>query len=75
MKKLYTFGLMLLTGVAMAQVPTNFGTNAEDGIIYQTYNLIDHGVVSSVGFQAQNTVPEGQGTWEFLRPGLETICW
>ena len=57
----------------MAQVPTNFGTNAEDGIIYQTYNLIDHGVVSSVRFQAQNTVPEGQGTWEFFTGSYDPV--
>ena len=66
MKKLYTLCLGLLTVSTMAQVPTNFGTNAEDGISYQTYNLIDHGVVSSVRFQAQNSIPEGQGTWEFF---------
>lgn len=65
MKKLYTIFIGLMTVSAVAQVPTNFGSNAEDGIIYQTYNLIDHGVVSSVRFQAQNSIPEGQGTWEF----------
>ncbi len=65
MKKLYTFCLALVTVSAVAQVPTNFGTNAEDGILYQTYNLIDHGVVSSVRFQAQNSVAEGDAVWEF----------
>jgi hypothetical protein len=66
MKTLFTFCISLLTISAFAQVPTNFGSNAEDGISYQTYNLIDHGVVSSVRFQAQNSIPEGQGTWEFF---------
>ena len=65
MKTLYTLGLLLITGVAFSQVPTNFGSNAEDGILYQTYNLIDHGTVSSVRFQAQNAIGEGDGTWEF----------
>jgi hypothetical protein len=65
MKTLYTFVLMLLTGAAMAQVPTNFGSNAEDGITYLEYNMIDHGTVSSVRFQAQNVIAEGDGTWEF----------
>jgi hypothetical protein len=66
MRTLFTFCISVLTLTAYAQVPTNFGTNAEDGISYQTYNLIDHGVVSSVRFQAQNSIPEGQGTWEFF---------
>lgn len=66
MKTLFTFCISLITVSAFAQVPTNFGSNAEDGISYQTYNLIDHGVVSSVRFQAQNSIPEGQGTWEFF---------
>lgn len=65
MKKLYTFGLFLLAGTTMAQLPTNFGSNAADGINYATYNLINHGVVSSVRFQAQNSIAEGDGTWEF----------
>ena len=65
MKKIYTFCLTLFAGAAFAQVPTNFGSNAEDGISYQQYNLIDHGAVSSVRFQAQNTITEGDGTWEF----------
>ena len=71
MKTLYTFGLMLLTGVAMAQVPTNFGSNAEDGIVYQNYNLIDHGSVSSVRFQAQNAIDQGDGLWEFYTGDYE----
>jgi hypothetical protein len=65
MKTLFTFCISLLTLAAIAQVPTNFGTNAEDGIIYQNYNLIDHGVVSSVRFQAQNAISEGTAIWEF----------
>lgn len=65
MKKLSTLFFSLLTVAAVAQVPTNFGSNAEDGILYQTYNLIDHGTVSSVRFQAQNAIAEGDGTWEF----------
>lgn len=71
MKTLYTFGLMLLAGAAMAQVPTNFGSNAEDGILYQQYNLIDHGTVSSTRFQAQNAISEGDGTWEFYTGDYE----
>lgn len=55
----------------MAQVPTNFGSNAEDGITYQTYNLIDHGTVSSVRFMAQNAITEGDGTWEFYTGDYE----
>ncbi len=65
MKTLFTFCISLLTVSAFAQVPTNFGSNAEDGITYQTYNLIDHGAVSSVRFMAQNSIAEGDGTWEF----------
>ena len=65
MKTLFTLGLILISGLAFSQVPTNFGSNAEDGITYQTYNLIDHGSVSSVRFQAQNEIAEGDGTWEF----------
>lgn len=65
MKKRYTLGFLLMAGTTMAQVPTNFGSNAGDGITYSTYNLIDHGVVSSVRFQAQNAISEGEGTWEF----------
>lgn len=65
MKTLFTFCISLLTISAFAQVPTNFGSNAEDGIVYQNYNLIDHGVVSSVRFQAQNAIPEGIAVWEF----------
>ena len=56
---------MLIATTGFAQVPTNLGTNAEDGILYQTYNLIDHGAVSSVRFQAQNAIAEGDGNWEF----------
>ena len=65
MKKIYSFCLVLIATTGFAQVPTNLGTNAEDGILYQTYNLIDHGVVSSVRFQAQNAIAEGDGNWEF----------
>lgn len=71
MKKLYTFCLSLIAISASAQVPTNFGSNAEDGILYQTYNLIDHGAVSSVRFMAQNAIPEGDGTWEFYTGNYE----
>lgn len=66
MKKLYTFCFTLISGAVLAQVPTNFGSNAGDGITYSTYNLIDHGAVSSVRFQAQNAIAEGDGTWEFF---------
>ena len=66
MKKIYTFCLSLLTVASFAQVPTNFGTNAGDGLSYQEYNLIDHGAVSSVRFQAQNAIPEGQAEWNFF---------
>lgn len=65
MKKIYTICLCFLVGSTMAQVPTNFGSNAEDGVSYQTYNLIDHGAVSSVRFQAQNAIAEGDAVWEF----------
>jgi hypothetical protein len=66
MKKLYTFCLGLLTVSAVAQVPTNLGSNAEDGFTYVNYPLIDHGVVSSYRFMAQNSIPAGDGTWEFF---------
>lgn len=66
MKKLYTFCFTLLSGAVLAQVPTNFGSNAGDGISYSVYNLIDHGTVSSVRFQAQNAMVDGAGTWEFF---------
>jgi hypothetical protein len=66
MKKLYTFCFALLSGAGLAQVPTNFGTNAGDGVTYSVYNLIDHGAVSSVRFQAQNSVAQGNATWEFF---------
>ncbi len=66
MKKLYTFCLGLLTISAVAQVPTNLGSNAEDGFTYVNYPLIDHGVVSSYRFMAQNSIPAGDGTWEFF---------
>ena len=65
MKTLFTFCLGLLTASVMAQVPTNFGSDAEDGITYQNYNLIDHGAVSSVRFMAQNAITEGVAKWEF----------
>lgn len=66
MKTLYTFCFSLLTVAAVAQVPTKFGTNAEDGILYQEYNLIDHGTVSSVRFQAQNAILAGDAEWSFF---------
>lgn len=66
MKKFYLFAMLACTMDAMAQAPTNLGTNAEDGISYQTYNLIDHGVVRSVRFQAQNDIASGVGIWEFF---------
>lgn len=65
MRKLYTLCLVLIAGTSMAQVPTNFGSDAEDGITYINYNLIDHGVVSSVRFMAQNAIGEGVAKWEF----------
>ncbi|MBI1286006.1 MAG: T9SS type A sorting domain-containing protein [Flavobacteriales bacterium] len=65
MKKIYTICLCFLAGSTLAQMPTNFGSNAADGISYQTYNLTDNGVVSSVRFQAQNAVAAGVGNWEF----------
>ncbi|MGB0918560.1 MAG: T9SS type A sorting domain-containing protein [Flavobacteriales bacterium] len=71
MKTLYTFGLMLLTGATMAQVPTDFGSNAEDGINYDTYFMVDHGSVRSIRFQAQNAIPEGDATWEFFTGNYE----
>lgn len=71
MKTLYTLGLILITGVAFSQVPTNFGSDAEDGITYQQYNLIDHGTVSSVRFMAQNAVTEGVAKWEFFTGNYE----
>jgi len=55
----------MIAGSCAAQVPTNFGSNIEDGIVYQTYSLIDHGMVSSVRIQAQNAIAAGDGTWEF----------
>jgi hypothetical protein len=66
MKTLFTFCISVLTLTAFAQVPTNFGTDAEDGILYQEYNLIDHGAVSSVRFQAQNAIPAGDAEWSFF---------
>ena len=65
MKTLYTLSFILFTGIAAAQVPTNFGSDAQDGITYSAYDLIDHGAVSSVRFMAQNAVAEGVAKWEF----------
>lgn len=65
MKTIYTLVLVLVAGTAFSQVPTNFGSNAEDGFTFVGYNLIDHGVVSSVRFMAQNSMTEGDATWEF----------
>ncbi|MCF8277724.1 MAG: T9SS type A sorting domain-containing protein [Flavobacteriales bacterium] len=73
MKKIYSFCLVLMAASGFAQVPTNFGSNAEDGISYQTYNLIDHGVVSSVRFQAQNAIQAGDGTWEFFTGNYDPV--
>lgn len=66
MKKLYTFCLSLIAISASAQMPTMFGTEAEDGILYQEYPLIDHGAVSSVRFMAQNDIPAGDAQWQFF---------
>ena len=65
MKKLYTFCLSLLAVSAIAQ-PTMFGTDAEDGQVYQEYTLINHGEVSSVRFMAQNDIPAGVAEWQFF---------
>jgi hypothetical protein len=65
MKTLFTFCISLLTVWGYSQVPTNFGSDAEDGVTYQNYNLINHGSVSSVRFMAQNAVAEGVAKWEF----------
>lgn len=65
MKKIYAICFCLMAGSTLAQVPTNFGSNAEDGIVYQNYNLIDHGAVSSTRFQAQNSIAAGDAIWEF----------
>jgi hypothetical protein len=66
MKIIYTFCFTVFALSTFAQGPTNFGTDAEDGILYQEYNLINHGAVSSVRFQAQNAIPVGDAEWSFF---------
>lgn len=66
MKKLYTLLFSIVAVSASAQMPTMFGTDAEDGQIYQEYTLIDHGAVSSVRFMAQNAIAEGDAEWNFF---------
>lgn len=73
MKTIFTFCLGLFVVTAMAQVPTNFGTEAEDGITYQNYNLIDHGAVSSVRFMAQNAIASGVAEWNFYTGNYDPV--
>ena len=72
MKKLYTFCLSLLAVSAIAQ-PTMFGTDAEDGQVYQEYTLINHGEVSSVRFMAQNDIPASVAEWQFFTGNYDPL--